>query len=298
MSLFPLHYIEPLFRPPSEARSLILQVTNGCSYNACTFCSMYTAPQKKFRPKGEAEVQAEIAAVARSMPWVDRVFLADGDAMALSVRRLRFILQQIREQLPNVRRVSAYCLPRNLLNKSVEELAELRDLGLGLLYVGAESGDDEVLAAVRKGETYESTLTALRKIRAAGIRVSVMLLNGLGGRRLSRQHARNSARLVSAAQPEYLATLVLSLPDGLTRIQEGYGGTFEPLTQPELFQEMAWLLEGLDLEKTIFRSDHASNYLVLKGVLGRDKARLQQQVQAAIEMPDNAPLRPEWLRGF
>ncbi len=293
-----LNYIEPLYRPPSEARSLILQVTNGCSYNACTFCSMYRAPQKKFRVKSEPEITDEIIRVARRIPSIDRVFLADGDAMVLSVRRLSQVLNSIRTQLPAVRRVSAYCLPRNLNNISVAELTLLREQGLGLLYVGIESGDDEVLNRVCKGESYQSSLDALNKIKAAGIKVSVMVLNGLGGRLLSQQHAVNSARLVSAAQPEYLSTLVLSLPEGDDRFQTGFGGEYQPLNQQQLFEEMELFLENLQLDKTIFRSDHASNYLVLKGVLGRDKARLLQQVRSSIADPNATGLRPEWARGF
>lgn len=298
MSMNILSYIEPLYRPPSEARSLILQLTNGCSYNRCTFCSMYTAPEKKFSIKSEQQISTEIGLVARRRPSVDRVFLADGDAMALSPRRLQQVLDAIRAQLCSVRRVSAYCLPRNLKNKSIEDLTRLRELGLELVYVGVESGDDEVLARVCKGETYQSTLEALGKLKAAGIRVSVMVLNGLGGRLLRTQHAVNSARLLSQAQPEYLSTLVLSLPQEDKLFQQGFDGEFQPLDQRELFEEMALFIDNLHLDKTIFRSDHASNYLVLKGVLGRDKERLLQQIKSAINDPVGTGLRPEWARGF
>lgn len=225
---FPIRYIEPVFRPPSEAHSLILPVTHGCSWNACTFCEMYTSPQKKFRARDEAEVLEEIRRCGEQL-IVQRVFLADGDALVLPTRRLLTILEQIRQCLPEVQRVSSYCLPRNLRKKSVEELRELADAGLGMAYVGAESGDDEVLARVNKGETYDSTLSALAKLGQAGIARSVMILNGLGGRALSRQHARNSARLMNAAQPEFLSTLVVSFPQGDARFREGYEN-FEPLT--------------------------------------------------------------------
>lgn len=291
-------YIEPVFRPPSEARSLILQVTNGCSWNRCTFCEMYTQPQKKFRLKPQEDIEKELAAVAQGAIPVRRIFLADGDAMTLSFRRLRAILTAIRRFLPDVQRVSSYCLPRNLKNKSVEELTELRQLGLELFYVGCESGDDLVLERVNKGETFESSLAALRKIKAAGSRSSVMILNGMGGRRYSEQHAVNSACLMNEAQPEYLSTLVVSFPQGSERYQAGFQGEFEPLDQPGLFQEMYWLLDTLELEETIFRSDHASNYLVLKGTLGRDKARLLATVRQALERPGAVPLRPEWMRGL
>lgn len=293
-----MQYIEPVFRPPSEARSLILQVTNGCSWNRCTFCEMYTQPQKKFRPTPFAEIEKTIRRIAAIGYPVRRVFLADGDAMTLSVRRLTQILECIRTHLPGVQRVSSYCLPRNLRKKTVEQLAELREMGLSLFYVGCESGDDLVLERVSKGETYASSLDALQKIKAAGAASSVMILNGMGGTRYSQQHAINSARLMNDAQPEYLSTLVVSFPTGVERYQAGFGGEFEPLDQPGLFREMQWLLETLELENTVFRSDHASNYLVLKGTLGRDKARLLAQVRTAIEQPGAIALRQEWQRGL
>jgi len=292
------HYVEPLFRPPSEARSLILQVTNGCSWNRCTFCEMYTQPQKQFRAKSPEDIDRELAAVAAEDVPVRRIFLADGDAMTLSVRRLRGILESIERHLPGVHRVASYCLPSNLENKTIDELAELEALKLSLFYVGCESGDDLVLERVSKGETFASSLAALKKIKAAGARSSVMILNGMGGKRYSRQHAENSARLMNAAQPDYLSTLVVSFPKGMERYQAGFDGEFEPLDQPDLFQEMYWLLENLELEKTIFRSDHASNYLVLKGTLGKDKERLLETVRDAMERPDAAALRQEWQRGL
>lgn len=293
-----LPYVEPVFRPPSEARSLILQVTNGCSWNRCTFCEMYTQPQKAFRLKPQARIEQELEAVARTGSPVRRVFLADGDAMTLSVRRLRLILEAVRRHLPDVRRVSSYCLPRNLKNKRAEELEELKSLGLELYYVGCESGDDGVLERVNKGETFESSLAALRKIKAGGARSSVMILNGMGGRRYSRQHAVNSARLMNEAQPEFLSTLVVSFPAGTERYQAGFGGEFEALDRQGLFEEMYRLLDELELENTVFRSDHASNYLVLRGTLGRDKPRLLGQVRAALDDPGAAKLRPEWMRGL
>lgn len=295
-SEFPIRYIEPVFRPPSEAHSLILPVTNGCSWNSCTFCEMYTSPQKKFRARDEAEVLDEIRRCGEQL-IVQRVFLADGDALVLPTHRLLRILEQIRQCLPEVQRVSSYCLPRNLRKKSVAELQELADAGLGMAYVGAESGDDEVLALVNKGETYESTLSALDKLGAAGIARSVMILNGLGGRQLSRQHARNSARLMNAAQPEFLSTLVVSFPQGEARFRQTFED-FEPLVPADLFRELEWLLEDLQLTDTVFRSDHASNYLVLKGILGVDKPGLLRRVREVIEDPRNAPLRQEWQRGL
>jgi len=291
-------YVEPVFRPPSEANSLILQVTIGCSWNRCTFCEMYTQPQKKFRFKPQAQIEQELSAVAKLGVPVRRIFLADGDAMTLSSRRLKLIMRAIGKYLPGVQRVSSYCLPRNLKHKTVEELAELNDMGLSLFYVGCESGDDLVLERVSKGESFATSLAALQKIKAAGARSSVMILNGMGGRKYSGQHAVNSARLMNAAQPEYLSTLVVSFPAGVERYQRGFGGEFEALDQAGLFQEMYGLLDELELENTIFRSDHASNYLVLKGVLGKDKPRLLQTVRSALEQPGSVRLREEWMRGL
>jgi radical SAM superfamily enzyme YgiQ (UPF0313 family) len=293
-----LPYIEPVFRPPSEAHSLILQVTNGCSWNRCTFCEMYTQPQKRFHLKPQEKIEQELEAVSRTAAPVRRIFLADGDAMTLSFRRLKEIMLAINRHFPDIQRVSSYCLPRNLKNKGIDELMELGELGLKLFYVGCESGDDLVLDRVNKGENFETSLAALKKIKAAGSKSSVMILNGMGGKRFSRQHALNSARLMNAAQPEYLSTLVVSFPGSVDRYQAGFDGGFAPLDQAGLFQEMFWLLDTLELENTIFRSDHASNYLVLKGTLNRDKPQLLQTVRDALERPGAANLRPEWMRGL
>jgi radical SAM superfamily enzyme YgiQ (UPF0313 family) len=296
--MYPIDYIEPVFRPPSEWKSLILQVTNGCSWNKCTFCDMYTAGQKRFKPQPLEQLEEQLKTlISRGYP-VQRIFLADGDALTLSMRRLTDILQLIQRYLPDVQRVSAYCLPRNLKNKSVEDLQQLRALGLSLVYVGCESGDDEVLRLIEKGETYATSLDALQKLKQAGIKSSVMILNGLGGPELSEQHAINSARLMNEAQPEYLSTLVLSLPNDPERFAQHFEGRWRPLTQMELFEEMAVLLNKLELDKTIFRSDHASNYLVLKGTLGKDKQALVDKVNTAIHQPDIVPLRQEWQRGL
>lgn len=281
--MYPLNYIEPVFRPPSEWKSLILQVTNGCSWNKCSFCDMYKDEQKRFKPKPLEEIEKELKFITENNLPVTRIFLADGDATSLSVRRLKEILQLINQYFPKLQRVSSYCLPRNLKNKTVEELKELQELGLKILYVGCESGDDEVLRLVQKGENYDSSLEALRKIKDAGIKSSVMILNGLGGPKYSEQHIINSAKLMNEAQPEYLSTLVPEFPLGSERFEACFGGDWKALTPLELFQEMRLLMDKLDLKKTIFRSDHASNYLVLKGILGRDKARLQNEINLAIQ---------------
>jgi len=294
----PIRYINPVFRPPSEAESLILPVTNGCSWNQCSYCEMYTAPQKKFVLRDEAETLDALRQIGEQFPGqVQRVFLGDGDAMVLSTRRLMSLLQAIQDHLPKVRRISSYCLPRNVRNKTVAELAELRAAGLSLVYVGAESGDDLVLQKINKGETFDTTRDALDKLGQAGMTRSVMLLNGLSGRVHSEQHARNSARLVNLTQPEFLATLVVSFPQGEERFRQNYP-EWEPLNQQELFVEMQNFLQALELRRTVFRSDHASNWLVLKGVLGAEKNRLLQQVADAIAQPESAQLRADWQRGL
>ncbi len=295
--MYNINYVEPVFRPPSEWRSLIIQVANGCSWNNCTFCDMYTQPQKKFRPKPQKEIEQELAQIAASGTPVERIFLADGDAMTLSFRRLEAIMEAINRYFPNVRRVSSYCLPRNLKNKSVEELKILREMGLTLMYVGCESGDDQVLEYINKGETWESSLVALQKIKAAGMKSSVMILNGLGGEKFWEQHARNSASLMNEAQPEYLSTLIVMFHEGAEeRFQEGFRHQWKEMDKFGMFQEMELMLECLNLERTIFRSDHASNYLVLKGTLGKDKQALLDRVRTAMHQPGMIPLRQEWQR--
>ncbi len=280
---FPVQYIEPVFRPPSEGRSLIFQVTNGCSWNRCTYCSMYTAPQKKFRPRAEDEVLEEIRRCGETGAQARRVFLADGDAMVLSMRRLRTILQAIQMHLPSVSRVSAYCLPSNLKNKSVDDLRELEALGLKLIYVGAESGDDTILKYIDKGETFDSTASALIKAHEAGMKTSVMILNGIGGKKYSEQHALASARLVNETQPHYVATLVLTFYEGPEKIIQGFQGDFSELNTLELCEEIQTFIGSTELKHSIFRSDHASNHLILKGVLGKDKPKMLQQIDQAIE---------------
>ena len=259
---------------------------------------MYTAPQKKFKPTPIEDIEKILKQAQPHQHQIKRIFLADGDAMTLSTRRLIELLTLIRQYLPNIQRVSSYCLPRNLKKKSIEDLATLKELGLSLMYVGCESGDDTVLEKIEKGETYQTSLDALQKIKAAGMKSSVMILNGMGGKEYSKQHAINSAKLMNAAQPEYLSTLVVSFPMGMERVKQGFGGSFEPLEQQDLFEEIRQLLAHLELDSTIFRSDHASNYLVLKGVLGKDKATLLQKVDDAIHRPDSIHIREEWQRGL
>jgi len=292
----PLSYDEPLFRPPSEAYSLILQVTLGCSWNKCAFCDMYTS--KSFRVRNEREIFAEIDQVKDIAKDTRKIFLADGNAFVLSFERLMRILDKLNQSFPRLVRISAYASSRDILSKTDEELIQLKNAGLKLLYVGVESGDDELLGIINKGETYNSTEEALLKARNAGIKLSVMILNGLGGKIFSDQHAIQSARLISSIQPEYLSTLVLSLPYGVEHFKKRFVREFNQLSPYELIGELGLFIQNLDLESTVYRSDHASNYLVLKGILNRDKEILSNRINDFLQNPHHGKLRPEWSRGL
>jgi hypothetical protein len=250
---------------------------------------MYTDPQKKFRPGNENEILDEIRRCADSNQQPRRVFLADGDALVLSMRRLTTILQAIQTHLPSVTRVSSYCLPRNLKKKTDDDLRELETLGLKLIYVGAESGDDTVLGHIDKGETFESTAVSLLRAQQAGIKTSVMVINGIGGRKHSEQHALESARLVNQVQPNYLATLVLTFYRDRQKVIDGYDADFSELNTAELCREMELFIGATELEKTIFRSDHISNHLILRGVLGKDKKTMLAQIKEASEYFEQHP---------
>ncbi len=296
MLYYPIQYDEPLFRPPSEAYSFILQITLGCSWNRCAFCEMYT--MKKFT---ERPLDVILDDMEQMMPYkkeVRKVFLADGNALVLSTEKLEKVLEELNARFPKISRISAYAIAKDLKNKSINELRQLREKGLQLLYVGVESGDDDVLAAVNKGESFESQVKSLQKAKEAGMRLSVMILNGLGGKRMSDQHAIQSARLCNAVQPEFLSTLVLSYPHGKEHFKKRFKGDFEELNTTGMIREIKSFIENLELENTIFRSDHASNYLVLKGNLNRDKEELLKRIEDALADPDQAGLREEWMRGL
>ena len=293
---FPLEYNEPVFRPPSEAYSLILQLTLGCSWNRCAFCEMYSS--KKFKVRKEEEIIREIKEVASISTDIKKVFLADGNAMVLSTSKLLRIINEINKAFPRVTRISAYALPKDISSKTDDELKQLSDAGLKLLYVGIESGDDELLRLINKGETFNSSVDGLQKARKAGIKLSVMILNGLGGKNYSVQHAINSAKAINLIQPEFLSTLVLSFPYGEDHFKKRFKGNFKALTTLELIEEMKIFIENLELENSVFRSDHASNYLVLKGNLNRDKQKFLNNINTVLQSPDDASLRPEWTRGL
>jgi radical SAM superfamily enzyme YgiQ (UPF0313 family) len=291
----PFNYDEPLFRPPSEANSIILQVTLGCSWNKCSFCEMYKT--KQFRVKKEADILAEIQALKGIINYPAKIFLADGDAMVLSTPKLLRIADALHDAIPRIKRISIYALPSNIISKTDAELKQLYDAGYKLIYVGIESGNDELLQLVHKGENFQSNVAALMKAKAAGIKSSVMILTGLGGKTYSELHAISSAEILNVIQPEYVSTLVLSFPYGEAHYQQQFQG-YVPMNTNELLIELETFIQHLDLKGTIFRSDHASNYLVLKGVLNKDKEALLRQIHLAIHQPSGVRLRKEWERGL
>jgi hypothetical protein len=285
----PLKYVEPIYRPPSEARSLIFQVTIGCSNLAvrpddasptgyrvargCAFCVAYQA--KPFRARPRADVLDEIDRVAAVVPSTRRVFLADGDAVVLKTERLVEILERLRVRFPRLERVTAYASPRNLLKKSVDDLRALRDAGLAMVYVGIESGDDEVLRLVDKRSTADEMIEGCLKAKEAGIALSLTVILGLGGPARSRQHARETARVLNAIGPEYAAALTLMIEPRVPMFQEVVGDPdFRELSVAETLSECRELIACLETEGTEFRSNHASNWLALKGRLTADKTRL------------------------
>ncbi len=276
----PVKYDEPLFRPPGEARSAILQATIGCSWNQCAFCEMYTS--KKFRTRPFDELKEEIAVLAKHYKGlVKKVFLGDGDAFVLSAGKLYPILDEINRQFGRLQRVSAYASPRDILSKTDAELKKLKESGLKLLYVGIESGDDELLQYINKGETFSSIKEGILKAHQAGMDTSVMILNGLGGKRYSRQHALHSAEIINAVNPKFLSTLTLSLPYGPEHFKTRFRGEYTQQTVVEIMDELQLFIENIDAKNVIFRSNHVSNNLALAETLSKDKALLIERIKAA-----------------
>lgn len=293
-----LTYIEPLYRPPSEADSLILQVTIGCSYNRCSFCSMYRS--KRYEERSWDEIKAEIDYASQEYPNTRRVFLADGDALNIKTGYMLSILDYLYRSFPKLERVSCYAMPKNLLQKSREELVALKDAGLKLLYIGIESGSDTVLRKVTKGATSKGIVDGCLKAKSAGIQLSCMLILGLGGRRYSKEHALESARVSSIIAPEYLAALTLLLDDVVRdEFMSKFGEPFEPLSDIEILDELKTLveyIEPIDGKKIIFRANHASNPYPIKAVLPDDRARAMALIDELKARPDR--LKASYLRRF
>lgn len=291
-----MRYYGTVIRPPSEADSYILQVTYGCSHNRCTFCGTYR--DKPFQVRPAEEVQQDLTLARQIVPDTRRVFLADGNALVLSARRLVTILDSLAAAFPNLQRVAAYANARDLLQKSREELALLRDKGLRLLYLGLESGHDEVLRRIHKGATAADMIEAVRRAQAEDIRVSVIGLLGIGGQELSLTHAEATGRVVSVMDPRYLSLLTLMLVPGTPLYEQWRQGTFQPLEPEALLSELRHVLLHLErLSGCVFRTNHASNYLPLAGTLPKDKPRLLATLDAALSR-GRAVLRPEAWRAL
>ena len=275
-----------VFRPPSEANSFILRVTIGCAHNRCTFCSMYRGVNFRARPL--SEIEPIIRQTARHYPHLRRVFLADGDALVLSTDRLLAIIELLKAHFPKLSRISCYGGPLDILRKTPADLQLLKQAGLQLVYLGIESGDDEVLTRVQKGVSSEEMIEAGKKIIAAGMKLSAMLVLGLGGRELSRQHALNSARVANAINPTMLSALTLMLHHGTPLRAEAEQGTFHPLSPYEFVLELKELVSNLNMQSPcIFRSNHVSNMLPLAGTLPADKNSLLLQAEEALELLKN-----------
>lgn len=289
-----MRYDLPVYRPPSEASSLILQVTLGCSHNACIFCGTFR--EKRFKEKSWPEIESDIAAAKIEFPNASRVFLADGNAMAMDVGLLVQILKKLYDEFPFLERVGLYAGPKDILAKRPEVLKDLREAGLGIVYMGLESGSDQVLKMVRKGVTSAQMVEAGRKVLDAGLALSVTMIVGLGGSALTDEHAAETAACVSAINPTFLGALTLMILENTPLYNKVRRGEFTLLTPAEGLQEIKRLLEKVSLNNCIFRSNHASNYLPLKGTLNRDKESLIALLDRALSEP--GLLRPEFLRGL
>jgi len=291
-----MEYDMPLFRPPSEARSLIFQVTLGCSWNRCLFCVSYKT--KRYRVRPIEAVERDVLEMSRLYPDARRIFLADGDPMEAPADYLVNVLDLMNRSFPGLERISAYAGPTNLMTKTVEELKAFRDRRLDILYLGIETGNEELLKKVRKGATAEQIVAGCRKAIRAGLRMSTMIILGLGGMEGSRAHAKDSARVVNAIDPQFLATLTLMVGPYPREYEENVmGGGFRLIDRRQSLQELRWLVEDLDLADCKFGTEHASNYLPIHGMsLPGDKERILRLIDGALE--ENSPeiFRPEWAR--
>ena len=289
-----MRYYGAVYRPPSEAYSLIVQVTYGCSHNTCAFCSMYKEKRFALRPLDEVLEDFHIA--RQTYRHVDKVFLADGDALVRKASELYTILDTIRELFPECQRVTSYASPASIRIRTDEELQTLRAKGLTMVYMGLESGCDEVLKLMRKGHMSDEIVAMGQKVRRNGIALSVTAITGLGGPELLEQHAIETAKAFNAMNPEYIGMLTLMVEPGTPLYDWVRDGKFQLLTQPQVLRETRLLVENLDSPGSVFRMNHASNYLVLKGTLNQDKGAMLRTIDAAEH--DLSRLRPEEWRGL
>ncbi len=296
-----MDYVGHIFRPPSEAESLLLQVTIGCSHNGCTYCGMYRDEGQRFRVKPRETVLADLeeaAAWSRDVEPIRRVFLCDGDALVLSTDRLLEILAAVRTHLPHARRVGIYGDARTILRKGDDELRALREAGLGIVYHGAESGDDEVLRRVGKGSTAQDAADAAASLRRAGIRHSVMVMLGLGGSERSREHAAATARLLTAMDPPFVGALVTTLVPGTPLATEATAGRFTLPDPWGMLAELRTLVADSALTRCRFHANHASNYVPLSLNLPADRDLGLRTLDTLLAQRNPRTLRPEHRRGL
>jgi radical SAM superfamily enzyme YgiQ (UPF0313 family) len=289
-----MHYEGNIIRPPSEANSILLQVTVGCSRNRCTFCGTYRG--ERFRIKPEEIAREDIAFAAQHCRRQRRLFLCDGDALVIPQRRLTSILADVRAQLPWVTRVGSYANARSIGLKSDAELRELRELGLGILYMGLESGDDATLKAIRKGADAATQVAMGRKAIAAGMKLSVTVILGIAGRARSAVHARETARVLSEIDPDYVGALSLMLIPGTPLYEDWRTGAFELLDPAEMLAELRTLIAETRLSRGLFHANHASNYLPIKARLPRDRDEVVALIDRALA--GAVTLKPEYMRGL
>lgn len=290
-----MRYEGTVYRPPSEASSLIIQLTIGCARNTCTFCAMYKDKTFRVRDLQEVVEDLEMARKYYQRIKVKRIFLADGDALIVKTADLLYILDKCKEYFPEVERISVYGAPKDIIHKTPEELKQLKDAGLDMVYMGLESGDDQVLKEVKKGVTAAEMIEAGQKVRAAGMILSMTIISGLGGKKLMREHALNSAKVISAIKPEYVGFLTLLIEPGTPMYEQYKAGELDLLTPEEALDETQLFIENVDAEGTVFRANHASNYVPLAGTLNAEKSKILAQIQRSKEQ---SSYRPETFRGL
>ena len=275
-----MRYEGQIYRPPSEAYSYILQVTVGCSHNACTFCNMYA--DKQFHIRKLSDILEDLQMARRAYRYVERIFLADGDALIVRTETLLEILRTIRRLFPECKRITSYASARDLLLKTPGELALLQKNGLDMVYLGLESGSERILKAINKGVTVEETVQACAKAKAAGIRLSVTQITGLAGQDGMEENALESAKALSRINPEYIGIMTLTLRRGTPMTKDFEEGRFKRLTPKQIVEEMRMLVAGLDSEGSVLRSNHISNYVQLRGTMNRDKSIMLEQLDLAL----------------
>ena len=275
-----MRYEGTVYRPPSEVYSLIVQVTIGCSHNGCSFCSMYK--EKRFRIRDLKDIMEDLEQAKLSYRVVKKIFLADGDALVLETDKLKLILLIIKELFPDCERVGIYATPKDILRKPLEELKKLKEFGIGIIYLGVESGSNAILKSINKGVTASEMIMAGRKVKESGIKLSTTLISGIGGKENISEHAKESAKVISAIDPDYVGFLTLMLERGTPIYEEVEKGEFHILTAEEIMQETSEFLQNVEVTNCIFRSNHASNYVSLGGTLPKDKNRLLEDIDEAL----------------